>query len=69
MRLLGGMVLGISAMFASVPVVAQAAGNDRSQCVITVPVNDELSMVRPVFLATFLMGRSYPEKIETVNRH
>ena len=38
-QLLGGVVLGFCAMFASVPVVAQAAGNDGSKLMITAPAN------------------------------
>jgi len=34
-----GVVLGISAMFASVPVVVQAADNDGSKRMMTAPVN------------------------------
>ena len=36
---MGGVVLGFCAMFASVPVVAQAADNDGSKLMITAPVN------------------------------
>ena len=56
-------------MFASVPVVAQAAVDDGSKRMVTVPVNGAAIDVRPVFLPFALMGRSCPEKIETVSRH
>ncbi|MEK7235395.1 MAG: hypothetical protein AAB242_02165 [Nitrospirota bacterium] len=38
-RLLGGVVLGFYATFASVPVVAQAADDGGSKLMITAPVN------------------------------
>ncbi len=62
-------MLGISSMFASVPVVAQAEDDDGSKLMMTATVNGVAVDSQAGTPASFLMGRSCPEKIETVSRH
>ena len=66
---IGGVVLGISSMFARVPVVAQVEDGDGSKLLMTAPVNGVAVDSQAGIPASFLMGRSCPEKIETVSRH
>jgi len=61
-RLLGGVVLGISSMFANVPVVAQAEDDDGSKLMMTPQVNGVAVDGQAGIPASFLWDGPVPKK-------